>query len=376
MFKKMFNKEPVNSGRQYELDLLKAFPILCLPFIHCVIECCTDEALCSGIPYLFDTIIGGPLSAPFYMFAMGIGMVYTKNHSAKYFARRGVRIGIAAIILNICRFLIPYLIGYAITGNREKFIEPLVYKVLENDIMAFAALSFLMVALFIKLKVKPWMMLFIALAMSIVGNFLNGVDVHSVLGNIFLGYFIGTEDAAEMVCSYFVFFNWFIVPVLGYVFGRYYQRLSNKKLFYGVFSTIALVAAAVYFFIGIKYERGMFGEGQMCYYHITTPDILASLAAAIGLMGVYYFILPILPKWFINFQSEVSRNINSIYCIHWIFVVMITNVIIYSIKGTQILPLWQTMLVSAGICAVSVTLAHYYKKYKAKVSSNNEKHRA
>ena len=353
--------------------MLKAFPVLCLPFIHCVIECCTDEALCSGIPYLFDTIIGGPLSAPFYMFAMGIGMIYTRNADAKHYAKRGVQLGLTAILLNICRFLIPYLIGYGITGEREKFIEPLVYKVLENDIMTFAALSFLLIALFVRLRIPDWMMFLIALGMSIAGNFLNGIDVHSVLGNIFLGYLIGTEDAAGMVCSYFVLFNWFIVPASGYVFGKCFQRLANKKLFYGIFSSLALAAAAVYFVLGIKYERGMFGEGQMCYYHITTPDILASLVAAIGFMGLYYYLLPIVPKRVLEFLTEVSRNINSIYCIHWVFVVMITNVVIYSVKGTQILPLWQTMLLSAGICVISVILAHYYKKYKLKVRAKNEK---
>lgn len=32
----------------------------------------------SGIPYLFDTVIGGPFSAPMYLFAMGISMDYTR----------------------------------------------------------------------------------------------------------------------------------------------------------------------------------------------------------------------------------------------------------------------------------------------------------
>lgn len=371
--KKMFSKEPVNLGRQHELDILKALPILCLPFIHCIIECCTDEALCGGIPYLFDTIIGGPLSAPCYMFAMGIGMIYTRNQSAKYFAIRGVKLGITAIVLNICRFLIPFLIGYAITGDKEKFITPLVYKVFENDILAFAAMTFLVISLFIKLKIPDWLMFLIALGMSVAGTFLSGTDVHSVLGNIFLGYLIGTEDKAEMVCSYFVFFNWFIVPVSGYIFGKWLKRLDNKKLFFGIFSSIAIIAGIIYFISGIKTGRGMFGEGQNCYYHITTYDAVASIVTAFGLLGLYYFLLPIIPKKILAFLTEVSRNINSIYCIHWIFVIFTTNIIIYIVKGTQILPLWQTLLLSLGICVVSVILAHYYQLIKLKVLNKNEK---
>ena len=51
-------------------------------------------------------------------------------------------------------------------------------------------------------------------------------------------------------------------------------------------------------------------------------------------------------KGSVAFLREVSRNITSIYCIHWVFVRTITNVILYIKNGTQILPLWQTMLLS------------------------------
>ena len=73
----------INSGRQIEIDLARAVIIFCLPLIHCMIECTSDEGLTRGIPYLFDTIIGGPLSAPMYMFVMGVGMVYTRSREAK-----------------------------------------------------------------------------------------------------------------------------------------------------------------------------------------------------------------------------------------------------------------------------------------------------
>ena len=69
---KIFSNEPINTSRQWELDLARAVIIFCLALIHVTIECTTDEGLCSGIPYLFDTIIGGPFSAPMYMFVMGV----------------------------------------------------------------------------------------------------------------------------------------------------------------------------------------------------------------------------------------------------------------------------------------------------------------
>ena len=67
---KIFSDKPVNLDRQWELDLARSVIIFCLALIHCTIECTSDEGLVSGIPYLFDTIIGGPFSAAFYILSV------------------------------------------------------------------------------------------------------------------------------------------------------------------------------------------------------------------------------------------------------------------------------------------------------------------
>lgn len=194
--KGILSDSDINNGRQSEIDLARAVIIFCLALIHCTIECTSDEGLTSGIPYLFDTVIGGPFSAPMYMFVMGIGMAYTKKCEPVQYFLRGFKIFIAGYILNICRFQIPYLIGYAITGEYEKYIEPLLYKVLGNDILIFAGLAMMILALFIKFKVSDTVMFIIGVVLSGAGTLLTGTDVGYPLGNIFLGYLIGTEDAA------------------------------------------------------------------------------------------------------------------------------------------------------------------------------------
>ena len=103
---KIFSDKPVNLDRQWELDLARSVIIFCLALIHCTIECTSDEGLVSGIPYLFDTIIGGPFSAPMYMFVMGIGMAYTKKNTPEHHFRRGLHIFVLGYILNICEILL------------------------------------------------------------------------------------------------------------------------------------------------------------------------------------------------------------------------------------------------------------------------------
>ena len=356
---KIFANEPINTSRQWELDLARAVIIFCLALIHVTIECTTDEGLCSGIPYLFDTIIGGPLSAPMYMFVMGVGMCYTRRNTPKDHFIRGAKIFTVGYALNICRFLIPYVIGYAITGDHAYYIEPLIYKVLCNDILIFAGLAMMIMALFVKLKLSNLVILIITTVMCGFGTLLNGVDVGAPLGNIFLGYLIGTEDAAGMVLSDFPILNWLIFPVFGYVFGAVLKRVKDKKLFYLTFSLPAVIIAIVYFTLGIYFERGMFGEGQNCYYHMIFSDVLASLCLTVGMIGVYYFILKIFPKKMFYVAWSISEHITPIYFIHWVLVSFVVNLCMYVIRGTTLLTPWQVVGLGTLISIASIIIAHF-----------------
>ena len=369
---KLFADSEINTSRQKELDLARALMIYCLAYIHITIECSTDEALCSGIPYLFDTVIGGPFSAPMYMFVMGIGMTYTKNFTPPDHFRKGVKLFLLGYVLNICRFLIPYSIGYAITGDHAMYIEPLLYKVLGNDILTFAGLSMMLLALFIKLGLSNAVMLVLATVMCAFGTLLNGVDVGAPLANIFLGYLIGTEDAAGMVLSDFPILNWMMFPTCGYVFGRMLRRVKNKDLFYRTLSLPAGIIAVVYFTIGIYTEAGMFGEGQNCYYHMIFSDVLASLCLTVGLIGIYHCIIKILPEKLYALAQNISQHITPIYCIHWVLVSLTANLGMYIIRGTTLLTSGQILAVGTVISVVSILIANCYTMLK-EGSRGNEK---
>ena len=359
---KIFSNEQINTSRQWEFDLARAVIIFCLALIHVTIECSTDEGLCSGIPYLFDTVIGGPFSAPMYMFVMGVGMCYTRKNSPMEHFIRGAKILAVGYILNICRFLIPYSIGYAITGDYGYYIEPRLYKVLGNDILIFAGLAMMIMALFVKLKLSNIVMLIIATVMCGFGTLLNGVDVGTPLGNIFLGYLIGTEDAAGMVLSDFPILNWLMFPICGYAFASVLKRVKDKNLFYLTFSLPALIIAIVYFTFGIYFERGMFGEGQNCYYHMIFSDVLASLCLTVGMVGVYHFIVKIIPKKLFYIAWSISENITPIYFTHWVLVSFVVNLWMYVIRGTTILTSWQIVGLGTLISIAAIVIAHFFAK--------------
>lgn len=368
MKKEIFSNDIVNLGRQKELDLAKAVMLFFLAFIHCIIACSSELRLETGIPYLFDTIIGGPFSAPMYMFAMGIGMAYTRHHSAADFFRRGIQIEIVGYALNFFRFFVPFLIGYWLTNDYNQYINPLPYRFFGNDILQFAGLAMLIIALCIRFRMPDWLLLLMCLGMSLAGTVLSGIDVGNRWGNIFLGYIIGTEDTAGLVDSDFPLLNWLIIPASGYIFGKKLLYVKNKSYFYRIVSLVGLLIVVIYFPIGMINGFGMFGEGQNCYYHLITLDAIACLALAVGMLGIYFALIRYVPKKIMDCASEMSRNINAIYCVHWVIVAIIVYLILYAARGTQELSVPYTLALGMCISVASIVIAHFWSsKWKRKI---------
>ena len=124
-----------------------------------------------------------------------------------------------------------------------------------------------------------------------------------------------------------------------------------------------MIIAIVYFTLGIYLERGMFGEGQNCYYHMIFSDVLASLCLTVGMIGVYYFILKIFPKKMFYVAWSISENITPIYFIHWVLVSFVVNLCMYVIRGTTILTPGQVVALGTVISVASIVIAHYYTQW-------------
>lgn len=107
--KNVFSNENVNSGRQIELDFAKVFAILLMIVTHYFAFCTFG-----GIDYDTEILIIFLLcqcSAPILMFAMGIGMIYTRHNSPKEFIIRGIKLLILGLIVNTLYFLSNYGAG-------------------------------------------------------------------------------------------------------------------------------------------------------------------------------------------------------------------------------------------------------------------------
>ena len=368
----------VNSGRQYEMDLARAVPVFCLPFVHTVIECTPVDRIYEPIPFFFNIIIGQPFGAPMFLFVMGACICFSKKNKPKDMMLRGLTLFIAGFLLNIWRFFIPYITGYLITKDVNKFIKPLPYRVFGNDVLQFAGLFFLLFGFLLYHDIHDKWIVSIAAVMSVCGSLIRHHDTGSIILNIALGHFIGTEDTAGLyVMSDFPLLNWFILPVLGYMFGKLLTRVRNKDRFYLSVSPIPLILSVSFFVIEYIFSFGQMDSGdtllfsENCYYHALWYDILGYVMFAVGILGVYHFMMKKISGIFRNFILSLSRNITHVYVIHWFLVVMSTNVILFSVRGTQELPTGPTLILSLIIFLITYPLSLIWENHSKKGNGSN-----
>ena len=352
----VFSKEEVNTGRQIELDIAKGFAILFMIWVH------TAETFSAGtgLGYeIVDNFLGGPFAAPVFMVCMGIGMRYGRKTSVKDFAKRGIGLLLIGLILNVFRYVLPMLTVYVFSG--EKLYLNTFTFLFGVDILEFAGLAFLFFALAKKLKWKDSTLLIIAAVASVIGALLKWTTTGNMYIDQFTGYIWGNDDAQ----TYFPFLNWIIFPVFGYLFAKVFRHLADKKTFYlkssivgGVFGLGYLIAAYVF-----KFSFGMYGENGY-YYFLGPIDTIAVLLLVIGIFGFDYLMLPIQDTMPVRALRDMSKNINTVYCIQWTLIgvtgILLSGVI-FPEDGLAFVPM---TFLAAVVVMLSGVIAHWYQKKK------------
>lgn len=365
---KYFTKEPCNTGRQFELDWFRFVLIYRLAIVHVFVDATPPANLdVLGIPYYFDSVVGGVIGATRFMIVMGIGLSYTRHSAPKEVFRRGIKIGIIGIILNVFRYLIPSLIGYSITGDADKYITELPYLFFGNDILQFASLAMILMSLLLYLKLNPPKIMGISLVMSVIGTLFRSVDLHNNALNVIAGHIIGIETVSgdPYIYSDFPLMIWFVFYAFGYLFGYYYQRLRDKEKFYRTVSPVCLVIAVAFCVWEIIGGFGMMmGEGANVFYHMHTGEAIICIMACIGTMMIFWYVSKIIPQKLRKPIERVSRNVNTVYCIHWVLVWWVVDLLLYCVKGNCWLKPLPAYLLGLALSIASMLLAEVWNKFK------------
>lgn len=307
--------KPINNARQLELDLAKGLAILFMVWVH-VNENYQSPSYEGGIYNRFIEFIGSPPAAPVFMFLLGAGIIYSKKSTPKYLLKRGIFMIILAYALNFFRDFIPYSL-LAIKASDPSYNVDAVTNLFGIDILPFAGLSFIFFSIIRKFKIQVSKLPLIYLLLATLNLFLRDKSTGSYAADAFFGLFWGTNEF-----SWFPFLSWIFYPILGYIFAHILIHTKDKRALYktcGIYSFIALIPLTIYAYIN-DVHFGAFGElYQETYYH---HDIMGNII--MGTFTIFWLSLIFLISLHINEKvlahfSRWSKNVNLIYCVHWIF---------------------------------------------------------
>lgn len=362
MIDKLFDRDnEVNTGRQIEVDIAKTICIIGMVLVHCFVYMTSEVGDTTGFEYVVTIVLNNLFGAATFMFCMGIGSAYSRSKPMDSI-KRGFGIFILAWVLNAIRAGFLMLILYGITGNEElRLLVPEGF--LNLDILHFAGLALILSGLIRCNKNYRFWLPVIAILMSVIGSFARGIDTGNFYLNQIVGLFLGTSVAGEETLACFPLFNWFIFVVAGFLFGEIFKYCKDKGGFYLRFGIISWVIVTVYSLIAIPNGIGMMGQDDNYFYHMTTPEAFISVTSAVAIFSVYYAILHSVKGGVLQFFTNTSKNINSIYCIHWVLILWIALPMQY-IGGMKEISTAAVIIMSIIIFIVSATIAQYYKKLK------------
>jgi len=304
----IFSKERINTGRQYEVDLLRGFTLVILAFTHVVLYLSSEPE--SGL-YTFSDIIASEPGAPVFMIAMGISICFSRNQDAMSLLKRGINLLIGGFLLNLVRSF-----PYWFMDNGDFFASVPGFFVV--DIFQLAGLSFLLFALFKALKVPSWIVFLISVCFVAIGQILmsipNALDF-SLEETYFLNLFLPLNN--DYCC--FNLLTWFIYPSFGIVLGDLIIHCKNKNKFYLILLILGVIGVVIlYLSLFLRYpDYATYYYGGN-FYRMGILNTLITLLVDCFLLAFWYFVGKIAPKIIKRFLSFLSKHITVFYVLSWL----------------------------------------------------------
>lgn len=335
---------------------MKSF-IIIIPLIgiHSMYDLTTLSAEDGVEEYLLN-IIATPFCAPMFMFCMGVTLCFSRHQEPMDYLRRGIKLITIGMMLNVLHYL-PTAYSAAMAGEGNIYCGWA--QIFNVDILQFAGLAFILLALLKKLNLNHWLILAIALILNVIGTLLDGCNTDSYAINQFLGYFYPTPT-----CCCFPLMNWFIFVAAGNVMGWLYQN-GNTEKFLRVAFPIGLIFTIMYMYLCLVAEAPFIRalQNDWGYYSMHTLDALfTTFAIAPFMLGFFRLLSKAIPKKWENALCYPSLHINQYYCVSWVLIMWIANLFLFIPKATTEVGLLFAWLMIVVLTTISVIIYNRYLK--------------
>lgn len=355
-----FSQQEVNTGRQYAVDMAKMFAIFFMVIIH-TFECGEAE-MDSGIGYFFDSIVGAQFGAPVFMVCMGIGLTFSRRSDAPHMAYRGLLLILAGYLLNLAKALPMFLLVPA-TGNTDYYADG-IYALTNVDILQFAGMAFLLLALCRRLNLSfPWLCL-LAIVMSVAGSFIRKMDFGSFWINLPCSLIIGIDT--DLVRTDFPLLNWFIFVVTGYAFGLLLRRCTDCDRLYRILLPLTAVIYGAYAAYALPRGIGMFGDCPQDFYHMNFLDMIICLDASLLGISLCHFIAKVMSDNLMQSVTRICNDLTKIYVAQWIIIMWLVRGFMTEYMGWELSIGW-LFVVGLVILVLSIGWARVKPLSKLKI---------
>lgn len=315
----------INTGRQIEFDYGRGIAIIGMVVCHTVMRFSPDA---NDLGYFIaDNFFGGPIAAPLFMICLGVGLCYGSHNTAKEQLIRGLQLLFGSYLLNLIRGGWFAWLGAFATGD-PMLHEHAIFATFIVDILQFAGVAFIFFSLMTWLKIHWLAQLALAVVFNLIGPYFEGFSTDNPITTAFLGLLIpsGNGDPEECM-SCFPFSQWIIFPCFGVVFAKILRRVTDLKLFYRYLLYSTSILMLIYLACNIAWGLYPFSHGLYYWSHLL--DCLMYIALDLFAIALIYFLNPYMPKAWMDKLENFSRNITSIYCISWCFILWFSIPVVF-----------------------------------------------
>lgn len=352
--------------RRYELDLLKVAAIVGMILCHAVYMLGAHHANYEkDIAYFVaDYIFGCYFAvAHAFMFAMGVGMVFSKKNKPLDLVKRGIFIYIAGFVLNFFRYGIYALIDGLIEGQ---FAEETVYAIVVQDIFHFAGLALIVTGAFKAMKMKEWHILLVGAVLSVLG----AVFAFSFNGHPAANYLLGHLIVTTEDDSTFAFLNWYFFVGFGLLFGRLLRDAKDEDKLYRIVLLVSAPVMTAYIVLSCVFGT-FFLTKNGWYYAVSTIDAIGLLSIDMTMLSVFYFVCKKVPKRRLFVFIETSKNLTPIYVAQWCLIGFVDSIFCYLLEFD--IPYWAQYLFGMVLIFICYWIAKGWRILQRRIRLKREK---
>lgn len=335
----------MTTGRTETADLLKGIAVVLMIQVH-IIELFASEGIYnSGIGKLL-LFMGGPPVAPVFMVILGYFIAASKKKPNQLIIR-GLKIIALGMLLNLAMNL-----NLIISVNKGLFQIDLLPYIFGVDILQFAGISIIIIAILKKAFEKSLIFVFAGIILSaFLGHFLLNFVPNNLVLKYFSSLFYGSSK-----WSYFPVFPWLSYPLAGIAFYQLKLRFDFNFLNETKTKLLLGILFVVFFIFTMRYAISISSELPLYYHHglifvLWTLVFLSFYSLFMNEINHFAgrFILFRYLKW-------LGENVTFIYIIQWIIIGNTATEIYKTVSSPLCLVIYfvAVLLIASSVCNFSI----------------------